>query len=173
VTRRIAFDKFKNISSKRAMTELEQAEIGEFIFRPSTRSEDAITLTWKFWKQHLVHIDIREEDKQPGAAIGQRLVLAGEYYDNLREIVERYIIPCNRLVREVTQSTKWMDCQSWEELEMILKEEKQSDKGRIPYRFSILSQYPQHVVLAYVPKDRVVKEFIKVRPKGFYFHEQN
>jgi hypothetical protein len=27
--------------------------------------------------------------------------------------------------------------------------------------------------LAYLPKEKVVKEFIKVRPKGFYFHEQN
>jgi hypothetical protein len=31
--------------------------------------------------------------------------------------------------------------------------------------------YPQHIVLAYVPRDKVVKEFIKVRPKGFYFHD--
>ena len=28
-------------------------------------------------------------------------------------------------------------------------------------------------MLAYVPRERVIKEFIKVRPKGFYFHEQN
>ena len=27
--------------------------------------------------------------------------------------------------------------------------------------------------MAYVPRDKVIKEFIKVRPKGFYFHEQN
>jgi hypothetical protein len=33
--------------------------------------------------------------------------------------------------------------------------------------------YPQHIVLAYVPRDKVVKEFIKVRPKGFYFHDQS
>jgi hypothetical protein len=29
------------------------------------------------------------------------------------------------------------------------------------------------VVLAYVPREKVVKEFIKVRPKGYFFHEQN
>lgn len=45
--------------------------------------------------------------------------------------------------------------------------------NRIPYRFSILPLYPQHIVLAYIPREKVIKEFIKVRPKGFYFHEQN
>lgn len=62
-------------------------------------------------------------------------------FENLREIVERYIIPCNRLVREVTNSHKWSDCDKWETLEEQLKDEKAQDKGRIPYRFAILPQY--------------------------------
>jgi len=49
IPRRIAHEKFKNISSKRAQAELAEAEVGDFVFRPSTRSEDNITLTWKFW----------------------------------------------------------------------------------------------------------------------------
>jgi choline kinase len=65
-------------------------------------------------------------------------MISNEQYDNLREIVERYIIPCNRLVREVTTSAKWSDCDKWEDLEQQLKDEKTSDKGRIPYRFAIL-----------------------------------
>jgi len=63
VPRRIAHEKFKNISSKRALAELDNADVGDFVFRPSTRSEDYITLTWKFWKKHFVHIDIAEHDK--------------------------------------------------------------------------------------------------------------
>lgn len=171
--RRIAHEKFKNISSRRALAELENAEVGEFVFRPSTRSEDALTLTWKFWRKHFAHIEIHELEKQPGDAIGRRLMISNENFENLREIVERYIIPCNRLVREVKQSVKWCDADCWEDLEQRLKEEKNTDKGRIPYRFAILPQYQQHIVLAYVPKNEVVKEFIKVRPRGYYFHEQN
>jgi len=68
-------------------------------------------------------------------------MISNEQFDNLREIVERYIIPCNRLVREVTTSLKWLDVERWEDLEEALKEEKNNDKGRIPYRFAILSQY--------------------------------
>ena len=70
VPRRIAHERFKNISSRRALAELKEADVGEFVFRPSTRSEDAITLTWKFWREQFVHIDIQELDKMPGAAIG-------------------------------------------------------------------------------------------------------
>ena len=63
IPRRIAHEKFKNISSRRAISELNLLETGDFFFRPSTRSEDRITLTWKFWKNHYVHIDIIERDK--------------------------------------------------------------------------------------------------------------
>jgi hypothetical protein len=68
-------------------------------------------------------------------------MISNESFENLREIVERYIIPCNRLVKEVTHSAKWCDSDRWEDLEQILREEKNSDKGRIPYRFAILPQY--------------------------------
>ena len=173
VPRRIAHEKFKNISSRRAIAELTESEVGDFVFRPSTRSENSITLTWKFHKKNFVHIDIQEQGKQPQAAIGSRLVISNDYFESLREIVERYIIPCNRLVREVVSHTKFSDADAFEDLEERLKEEKKEAPARIPYRFAILPSYPQHIVLAYVPKEKVLKEFIKVRPKGFYFHEQN
>lgn len=60
IPRRIAHEKFKNISSRRAIAELTESETGDFVFRPSTRSENSITLTWKFWKKNFVHIDIVE-----------------------------------------------------------------------------------------------------------------
>ena len=76
-------------------------------------------------------------------------------------------------MREVIGHTKFSDADAFEDMEERLKEEKKEAPQRIPYRFAILPQYPQHVVLGYVPKEKVLKEFIKVRPKGFYFHDQN
>lgn len=35
-----------------------------------------------------------------------------------------------------------------------------------------MPEYPQHVVLMYQPKDKVVKEYIRVKPRGFYFHDK-
>ena len=43
-----------------------------------------------------------------------------------------------------------------------MKEEKAQDPNRIPYKFTILPDYPQHIVLGYIPKTILVKEYIKV-----------
>jgi hypothetical protein len=32
----------------------------------------------------------------------------------------------------------------------------------IPYKFTILPEYPQYLVLGYIPKDKLIKEFVKV-----------
>jgi len=113
-SRRIAFDKFKNINSRKAVQDLTESEVGDFIFRPSTRSDNNITLTWKFWKKNIVHIDIQEEEKPPGATIGAKLKIGEEDFGNLREIVERYIIPCNRLLRECVKHPKFFDSEDYE-----------------------------------------------------------
>ena len=44
----------------------------------------------------------------------------------------------------------------------MLKEEKAQDSNRIPYKFTVLPDYPQHLVLGYIPKLILVKEYIKV-----------
>lgn len=36
----------------------------------------------------------------------------------------------------------------------------------------MLESYPQHVTLCYIPKTNLVKEFVKVKPGGFWFHEK-
>jgi hypothetical protein len=53
-----------------------------------------------------------------------------------------------------------------------LKKEKADDPQKIPYRLTLLDTYPQYLILGYVPKDTLVKEFIKVKPRGFFFHHQ-
>lgn len=131
-----------------------------------------ITLTWKFYIGNIVHIDIQEHDKPVGASIGSRLSISDEIFENLQEIVERYIMPCNKNVREVCSNQKFVHCEKQEDLEKILQNEKAAEPQRIPYRLTILPQYPQHVVLAYIPKQAVVKEYIKVKPRGLYFHDK-
>lgn len=163
-SRRINHPKFKNISSVKAVDELQaRDDFGDFIFRPSSKGPDNLTLTWKFYHNNIVHIDIQETDKPVGASIGNRLHISDEVFDNLQEIVERYIVPCNRALREVINHGKFLNASTEEELTQALRQEKQEDPQRIPYRFCILNQFPQHVVLAYIAKgDKIEKEYIKV-----------
>ena len=44
--------------------------------------------------------------------------------------------------------------------------------AKIPYKFMILDEFPQYVILGYAPKKEMVHEFIKVKPRGFFFHHQ-
>jgi len=110
-----------------------------------------------------VHIDILELDKTPGATIGSRLRIGNEDpFENLQEIVERYIAPCNKFMREAASHMKFTTCGKLEEFDEILKAEKNADPARIPYRFTVFEEYPQHIVLGYIPKTSLVKEYIKV-----------
>jgi hypothetical protein len=71
-----------------------------------------------------VHINIEEREKAIGASIGSKLLIGDEIFENLQEIIERYIMPCNRNTREATNHMKFRHCDTQEELENTLKEEK-------------------------------------------------
>lgn len=152
IPRRIGHPKFKDIQSAKAITELQDKEVGDFLFRPSSKGENNLTLTWKFYTNNIVHIDIQEHEKAVGASIGAKLTISDEKFDNLQEIIERYIMPCNRHVREACNHMKFKQFENWEDMDKALKEEKSGDQSRIPYRFTILKDYPQHICLGYIPK---------------------
>jgi transcription elongation factor SPT6 len=60
IHRRITHPNFKNVTSQKALQVLqdEGQENGEFIFRPSSKGINNITLTWKFFFNNYVHADI-------------------------------------------------------------------------------------------------------------------
>lgn len=169
--RKIQHLKFENITSQQAINKLLKEDIGAFYFRPSTRGNDHLTLSWKFYDKIVVHIDIQEKDKPVGANIGQKLMISDEEYENLQEIIQRYISPCNRSLKEVISHPKFSkESSDLDSLRSVLEKEKKEDTTRIPYRFAILEKYPQYVILGYIPKDKMIKEFIKIKPRGYQFH---
>jgi hypothetical protein len=72
----------------------------------------------------------------------------------------------------VTNHPKFQKCTDLDELKKCLEAEKGDDNSRIPYKFTVLEKYPQYLILAYSPKKDIVKEFIKVKPRGYFFHHQ-
>ena len=66
-----------------AIMNLNKEDNGEFYFRPSSKGNDHLTLTWKFFENNIVHIDIVEENKPIGANIGSVLRISDETYENL------------------------------------------------------------------------------------------
>ena len=90
-----------------------------------------------------MHLDIQEHGKTPGASIGSKLQIGREeLFENLQEIVERYIQPANKFLRDAMSHPKFISCATGEELDAMLKEEKSQDPNRIPYKFTVLPDYP-------------------------------
>ena len=72
-------------------------------------------------------------------------------------------MPCNKLVQDAKSNIKFVQVETSEQLDAQLKQQKAAEPSRIPYKVTILSVYPQHIVLGYIPKASLVKEYIKVR----------
>ena len=73
-------EKFKNVGCQGCIDYLRNRDIGDCLFRPSSRGLNNLTLTWKFYKQVYSHIDIVEEDKLPGTIISNKLRIGNEIY---------------------------------------------------------------------------------------------
>jgi transcription elongation factor SPT6 len=70
IKRKINHTKFLNVGYSNAVTTLTSKEDGEYVFRPSSKGINNITLTWKFFNTCFVNLDIQEQEKPAGAVIG-------------------------------------------------------------------------------------------------------
>ena len=170
--RNIKFEKFKNISYADCCNYLRNKEIGECVFRPSSIGNNNLTLSYKFYKQIICHLDIIEEDKQQGDSIGRKLKISSETYSSLDEILKRYVVPCGQYIRESIKNRKFVHCDTKTDFENKLKADKKKQTSIINYNYTILKDYPGYIVLGYVPKVNPIYEYIKIKPKGLYFHEK-
>ena len=172
IPRRIVHEKFKNVGCQGCIDYLRNRDIGDCLFRPSSRGLNNLTLTWKFYKQVYSHIDIVEEDKLPGTIISNKLRIGNEIYSSLSEISDRFVQACARLVKEVIQYRKFVECDGKSDLEKRLKADKSRDPSIIHYYLTILKDYPQYIILGYIPKTEMTCEYIRVKPSGFGFHSE-
>ena len=170
IPRKIVHEKFKNINCKTCIDILRNKDIGEYMFRPSSKGMNNITLSWKFYKNVYSHIDIIEEDKTNYGTLSNKLRIGNEIYTSLNEIVVKFLKPCEHNVKDALQHRKFIECDNKFDVEKKLKNEKAKDNSIIHYYLTILREFPQYILLTYIPKHDVVMEYIKVCPEGFVFH---
>ena len=103
--------------------------------------------------------------------IGNKLIINDEIYSTLNEIVERFVIPCSILTRQASEHRKFLNIDNVFDFEKKLKEDKEKNKEIINYNFTIVKNFPGYLLLGYVPKTNVIIEYIKIKPKGYYFHQ--
>ncbi len=105
----IAHPQFKNIGYAQAVAHLRDMGVGDAVIRPSSKGNDHLTVTWKLDKNCFQHVDVLEEKKQNSFSIGKRLIIEGEDYEDLDEILARYINPMASFVREISSHKNYKD----------------------------------------------------------------
>ena len=170
--RTIEHPKFQNCTLQQALNYLRGKNIGEFIFRPSSVGEDHITLTLALHKKILVNIDIKEVCKLPGSSIGGKLWIGDDSFESLEEIVSQYINPVIENIQKLTKERKFISNTSMSFIEEFMAMEHSKNPNIINYGFAMVPEYPQYVMILYYTKDKILKEYAKIKPRGFYFHEK-
>ncbi|KRY89558.1 Transcription elongation factor SPT6 [Trichinella pseudospiralis] len=168
----IAHPSFRNCTCSEAEALLDKMDEGDAIIRPSSKGADFLTLTWKVCDGIYQHVSIREENKENSFSLGRSLIIGSEVYEDLDEILARFVHPVAMSVREVLTYKYYRDSNGGDTqiLDNFLIEEKQRNGGnKIPYSLSACKDYPGKFLLSYLPNARVRHEYFTALPDGFRF----
>ncbi len=82
---------------------------GEHIFRPSSRGNSKLTLSWKVSDRVYQHVQIDERDKDNEFALGKELRIGQLVFGDLDEISAMYVEPMARYVRDLRKHAKFVN----------------------------------------------------------------
>jgi len=151
-------------------------DIGDAIIRPSSKGNNHLTISWKINNNCYQHIDVLEDKKLNEFSIGKRLLIDGEEFEDLDEILARYIGALSNYVREIISHKNYRDAEQLnaqldqsqtdlensalkppkpikiENIERALLEEREKNKAKIPYMFTGCIDMPGKFLLSYLIK---------------------
>jgi hypothetical protein len=127
-----------------------------------------LAATWKFYDNIYVHIPIREEDKPNPRLLGKTLYIYNEKFEDLNEILVRYIEPTIMYVQEM-QSFRSFRHGDQDAIDRMLTQDKNREPKRIPYYVHVSFERPGSFLLSYLPHKRIKTEPILVSPEGYRF----
>ncbi|CAL8470742.1 g10284 [Coccomyxa elongata] len=175
---------FKNVSTLQATELLHDAEVGDYLLRPSTRGTSSITLTMKVHSSGVyMHTEIREGKKEAGVGAHLRLgrplsitLLGGktEEYEDLDEVCARFADPFVSNLKQVLRHRKYKEGR-WDG-EGGLEEQLRHEKRRTPqgavYLLGCKQDAPGTFYLAFITNVNPHREYFTVTPDGFYFRHE-
>jgi len=179
----IVHPSFKNIGFREAEKLMMAMDQGEVIVRPSSKGTNHLTVTWKVGDGVCQHVDVREEGKENAFSLGQSLWIGDEEFEDLDEIVARYINPMAGHARDVYAFRYFRDLgidmsspvepgKERERADKIIKDDKAKNPAKIHYFLSASREFPGKFMLSYLPRGHTKHEFVTVTPEGFRFRGQ-
>lgn len=157
---------FKNVSSKGAEELLRDKPTGEVVFRPAKDSHH-IVLTYKF-HDAVVNVLVSEQNKPNDFALGKMLTINEYTFEDLNEIVARYVDPIAMYAQEMSDYRKFVNLPR-AEVEAKLRDDKAAEPRSLPYYFAPSTDYPGRYMLFYMPHSNIKREAVTVLPSGYRF----
>nr|XP_014354517.1 PREDICTED: transcription elongation factor SPT6 isoform X2 [Latimeria chalumnae] len=174
IKRVIAHPSFHNINFKQAEKMMESMDQGDVIIRPSSKGENHLTVTWKVAEGIYQHVDIREEGKENAFSLGSTLWISNEEFEDLDEIIARFVQPMASFARDLLGHKYYQDCNNGErkKMEELLIKTKKEKPTFIPYFISACKDLPGKFLLGYQPRAKPRIEYVSVTPEGFRYRGQ-
>lgn len=173
--RQIVHSQFHNVSYREAQRMLSTKDTGDIVIRPSTKSTNRLTISWKVTDGVVGNIDVEEHDKDDPKELGRRLTILGEDFDDLDEAIARFLYPMADLCRDVMGHKYYLDgifAEERDKIEARLREEKRAAPSRIPYTLTASRTYPAKFVLSYLARVKPCHEYISVTSEGLKFRQK-
>jgi len=140
---------------------------GEVILRNS--SSGKVALSWAFRSGVYKHVEIDETDD------GKRYKISDEEYEDLDELLARYILPMNDLTEDVVRHRKYdATIGEPEGAAEKLRGLRRGAPSSIPYVMWVDPRYPGRFALTYLaPRAANCRnEWVKVTPEGLELRER-
>jgi len=120
------------------------------------------------------HVDIIEKKQQNGTVY----ILEDEEYEDLDEILTRYVYPMGSFVRDIIGHKYFMpisESQHQREVESILRDKYSVNPRQMPYVFTAIPERPGRFLLSYVLGGSLSRKLyfrhepIKIVSDGYYY----
>lgn len=172
IKRQIQHPNFFNMTQDEAEEYLKDNPGETVVFRPSHQSLGYLMMTWKYHDDLYVQIPIKELNKPDPTAIGEELKVGENVYEDLDEILARYIPPMQALYQSMIEYKKFFEGGEVV-IDDMCKDQRERQPGSIPYFISLSTEKPGQFVIAYMRgMENIKHEYIKLCPDGYMFRKR-
>ncbi|OMO76033.1 hypothetical protein COLO4_25705 [Corchorus olitorius] len=167
--------KIKSIQKNRYQF-LSDKDPGESVIHPSSRGPSHLTLTLKVYDGVYAHKDIVEGGKEHKGItsllrIGKTLKIGEDTFEDLDEVVDRYIDPLASHLKAMLSYRKFRRGNK-KEVDELLRIEKAENPTRTAYCSGISHEHPGSFILTYIQNTNPHHEYVGLYPKGFKFRKR-
>jgi transcription elongation factor SPT6 len=155
---------FQNVTFEECCQQLATEPIGSFMFRPSSKGPEHLSLTIRFPGNAFGHYDIIERGKrgENDLALGRELSIEGVTYDSLDEVRWRFATPIGKMLETIVAHHTWIADKKT--ARQFVEEAVRDNPGMLNYRLTVDPAVPNCIIFVWVGHGRLWEEPIRLRP---------